>query len=918
VRKLQVSTFAHTRDASPAVRVVDFPDAFDDFREADARVLRDFLDYDFHKNKPPTPTAHPGKNGPLWSPALFNGARSKPNVVSVCALVLDYDGCAGRNLDADEVVARWEKYEHVLHSTYTPGRWRVILPYKTPITPAQHDAVFAWVLRREGDAIDAGCRDASRMFYWPTCRTDLDVEPVFGYTRGELLDPGLLGPDLPSRASPARPGTPSSSPIQSPSRLHPAASNRPPGATGGGAAVSKPPPDAADRTGPKYTAPRENPLGGGADSIYAGIESVDQREDLPLIESRCAFMAHVRADMARQDHARVTEPQWYAGLSIIARCRGGDDLAHEVSSPYPGYDPDACEEKYQRAKGVGPATCAHIRGISTACRACPLQITSPVLLGRTAAAPPSPSALDVSERASVAGGDAPDLLAAIVEAEARQQQARAAEDAALLAVEAARRRLTTLRSARSSGSEDDVAEAVKALGDARETHRQATRIRTARERDTAAARKRTSVDGLPPGADPAVWQRLRMGRDGAPLNVTSNMLHVLDGDPRWRSRLSFDDFATEVCLDGAPLPEEEATRLVGKLGDDYHIDASTNTLLECVRTVAITKKFHPIQNWLDGLRWDGTKRVDDLMLRGFGALPRHDEELVRLLGARFIVSLVARAKKAGAQVDTMLVLTGKQGKFKSSSFRTLVGDPWFADTKMDLANKDSFISLRGKWLIEFGEMAAVRRADDNTGKGWLTSRVDNYREPYGRRNKDHPRTAVTCGSANGEDYEFLQDPTGWRRYWPVTVSKADLGWIADNREMLFAEAVVMHGAGFRWWFDEDTDESARLQKFVAPFVPTHPWTEEVARWLAATVNDRTLELVSIVTVLNRALGKPIGDVTKKDETDMGNILRNIGCERVDRDFENGIYTTRYRRPARMSERAKGGVVNISSRGHAPA
>ena len=70
--------------------------------------------------------------------------------------------------------------------------------------------------------------------------------------------------------------------------------------------------------------------------------------------------------------------------------------------------------------------------------------------------------------------------------------ARTAEDAATLVVEGARRRLTLLRSARTT-SEEDIAEAVKALGDAREAHRLAERTRKARERDTAAAKKRTSV-----------------------------------------------------------------------------------------------------------------------------------------------------------------------------------------------------------------------------------------------------------------------------------------------------------------------------------------------------------------------------------------------------------------------------------------
>ena len=880
MRHLSVSVFAHTRDNSPSPRVLNFPDDLDDFREADARVLRPFLDTDRRGN----PVKQPGKDGPLWSPARFNGARAKANVVSVCALVLDYDY---GDLDAEGVVARWEKYEHVIHSTYTPGRWRVVLPYAAPITPAEHDRIYAWALAREVGYLDGSTSDASRIFYLPTCRTDLDVDPVFGYTTGELLDPACIGLDLPR--------VPRSSGSPSPNQSPPTPARE--GAEGHGR--------------------------GAAGSPYAGIENVDQREDLALIESRCRFMRHVRADAAT-----LPQPEWYAALSIIGRCRGGDDLAHEVSTPYPGYDEAETEETYQRAKvSAGPRTCADIRrlvGPTGACAGCTLQITSPVLLGRG-----ETSSARTSEKNSGVGGagspsadgvPAPtpieevDLFAAVRDAEARQQEARLAEDAAILRVENARRHLTSLRRVGAVASEDDVAAGVAALGAAKEAVRLAERTRKSRERDTAAAKKRTSVEGLPPGADPSVWQRLRMGRESTPTNTTANLLTVLDDDPRWSSRLTYDAFSLDVCLDGVPLPEEQATRLVGKLGHDYALDTSTPALLECVRAVAVARKFHPVQQWLSSLTWDGTPRVNDLMLRGFGALPRNDVDLVRVVGAKFLVSLVARAMQPGAQVDTMLVLTGKQGAHKSSSFRALVGDAWFADTKMDLANKDSFINLSGKWLVEFGEMAAVRKVDDNTGKGWLTSRVDRYRAPYAKRAEDHPRQSVACGTANGEDYEFLQDPTGWRRYWPMTVARADIAWIAEHREQLFAEAVVMYGAGFKWWFDEGSEEAERLKAFVAPYVPTHPWTEAVAGWLQATANDRNLEVFTVATVLNRALGMQVVDITKGYQNEVANILREVGCERVDRSYENGHYVTRYRRPERMMQaRVKGTVVNISSR-----
>jgi predicted P-loop ATPase len=811
---LHVSTFACVTDATPRAVTLDFPHDLDDFRVG-------------------------GKDGPLWSPALFRGTRRlDAEVVSVCALVLDYDAKHGP-YDPAELVERWCGYTHVIHSTHTPGGYRVILPYAAPISADVHRSVYLWALGLD-DRADASCKNPSRAFYRPTCR-DLDTEPVFGYTEGALLDVDRLQIDL---------------------RVRPAGSAHP----------SKPPAPTSPTASAATT-------GAGAADVYASLDGPQQRESLALIETRCAFAAHARADAAT-----LPEPEWYAWLSLVARCVDGDTLVHDIGSAHPGYSGYETEEKYARAKAVGPATCAHVRTLSPACKGCPLQVTSPVQLGR-----------DTTHEVPVPEED---LQAAVTQAEGFLDVARRDEDKAIVAVEMARRRLALLRSATSTASEEDVEAAVVALSGARAGQRAAERTRRGREKELRAARDRISVEGLPAGADPAVWQRLRMqAKAPMPADTLANVLTILDTDPRWSSRFSYDDFSLDVCLDGQPIPEEHATSLTAKLGYDYALDTVTPRVMECMRVAAKKRAFHPVRDWLDGLKWDGTSRVGDLLLRGFGADPLHDEALVREVGTQFIVSLVARVRKPGEKVDTMLILTGKQGMFKSTSFETLVGAPWFLSTKLDLSSKDSYIALRGKWLVEFGEMAAVKRTDDNTSKGWMSNKVDNYRAPYAKRAEDHPRQTVACGSTN-ED-EFLMDPTGYRRYRPFPVGRADIAWIGEHREQLFAEASVLYAAGKTWWFDEGTEWAERMQKWAAPYQTTHPWAETVVAWLEQTAKVPMREVFTITDVLVHALGKNVGDVTKVEHTDVGNILRAVGCPRSGRTMQDGVYTSRYRRPAGM-------------------
>lgn len=813
-------------DARPVPGNIPWPQGFDDFRVGE-------------------------KNGPAFLPVTLGPAerdtltckagetkRCDACVRLVHALVLDYD-VDDRGIPAEDVFARWAGYERVLHSTWTPGRWRVVLPYSRPATPGEHAAVYAWALKREGDLIDASCANPSRLFYLPTVR--VDAEPVFGYAEGELLDVDRLSVDL-----------------------------------GGGPAFSSPSSTSNAPPSPEVGPTRAGGQpGGGAADAYADVDHVEQREDITLIESRCAFMLRARADAAT-----LPEPEWYAWLSVAARCRGGDEVVHDVGSVHPSYTRDETDAKYERAKRVGPATCAHVRTLSPACKGCPLQVTSPVLLGRRE--------------------DTPDPHAEVRDAEVALAQARRAEDDALVTVERARRRLTLLRRADAVASEVDVEAAVRAHAEARGAARAAEKNRKGREKDLARAKARVSVEGLPPGADAAVWQRLYLTKEGRPAGTVGNVLSVLGDDPRWSSRLSYDAFALDVLLDGEALPEERATELTAQLSYDYALDTRTIVVAECVRAVARRREQHPVRAWLASLKWDGVARVGDLTLRGFGGIPGDDEELLRLLGEKFLLSLVARAMVPGCKADAMLVLTGDEGTFKSSSLEALVGTPWFARSKLDLLSKDSFINLRGKWLYEVAELGGMKRVEHHASRAWLSNDVDRYRAPYDRRAEDHPRQTVMAGTDNPG--EFLDDPMGSRRYWPIPVRKADVAWVSENREMLFAEAVVLRGQGRTHWFDQGTPEAERLRRWSLPYQATHPWTETVAAWLHQTAKTGTFESFTTTDVLLRAIGREVGDLTRGEQTEVGNILRALDCPRVGRDASEGATVTRYRRPEGFAAR----------------
>jgi len=104
----------------------------------------------------------------------------------------------------------------------------------------------------------------------------------------------------------------------------------------------------------------------------------------------CPWMQH-----CKDDAAMLPEPEWYRMLSIVGRCIDGNQIAHDVSKPYPKYSAAETEEKLRQAMGAaGPSTCAFIEnelGQGQFCSRCKHRgkIKSPIVLGMPKRARPT-------------------------------------------------------------------------------------------------------------------------------------------------------------------------------------------------------------------------------------------------------------------------------------------------------------------------------------------------------------------------------------------------------------------------------------------------------------------------------------------------------------------------------------------------
>lgn len=285
-----------------------------------------------------------------------------------------------------------------------------------------------------------------------------------------------------------------------------------------------------------------------------------------------------------------------------------------------------------------------------------------------------------------------------------------------------------------------------------------------------------------------------------------------------------------------PLKETDDLRLGDWLSVVYRIKAASRAALsEAIDTVADESRFHPIRDWLKGLRHDGRPRLDKWLIHVLGLqptdLPPKRRRYMELVGRFWLLGMVARVMDPGCKFDYSLVLEGKGGRRKSTFFRTLAGAAYFSDTHFDIGQgKDGWEQLEGLWIYELSELTALRKADSEQVKAFFSSQVDRFRGAYGKYVQAHPRQCVIGCSTNKRQYLF--DLSGNRRYWPLwSEHMINIDWLAKWRDQLFAEALAAYVEGARYAPSPEEEEEL--------FVP-----EQKLRLAETSVQSRLLYLLT--------------------------------------------------------------------------
>jgi len=424
----------------------------------------------------------------------------------------------------------------------------------------------------------------------------------------------------------------------------------------------------------------------------------------------------------------------------------------------------------------------------------------------------------------------------------------------------------------------------------------------------------------PDGTD---WTALlTRSKQGENKGTAENVILILTHDPRWACTVAYNEFANRfVWLREPPWDEEsqysgfrreqelldsDDTRLVAWLGRHYGIHVGNDCAARALAVVGERVKYHPVKEYLDGLQWDGTVRLANWLHDYLGVEPTAFSSAV---GRKWMISAAARIYEPGCKADCALVLEGAQGAKKSTTFAVL-GGAWFTDNVGDIGSKDFKQNLAGKWIVEWAELAGMSRAERNTCKREMSSPSDNYRASYGRRNRDYPRQNVFCGSTN--DAEYLIDPTGNRRWWPVVVGRIDAERLRRDRDQLWAEAVALYQSGIPWWItDEEEEVLAQAKEIQDDKRVRHPWEDMLKVKLEHVHWVTTHELLESYLVQNMNDSRTV----KAAQMQLSDVMKALNWTKARHNNERGYLRPGYRivlpRDAQGTHKA-GDIVEVAT------
>ena len=341
----------------------------------------------------------------------------------------------------------------------------------------------------------------------------------------------------------------------------------------------------------------------------------------------------------------------------------------------------------------------------------------------------------------------------------------------------------------------------------------------------------------------------------------------------------------------------EINTLRREIDNDIGIVTSSDNLYSIIES-SFSPRINPIQEYFKKLSATdiGSSNSDcgnevSLSLKAIPTLAscvvvRNSDKWLPYL-TKWLVGVVANAMDdRECRNHTCLVLTGEQGKFKTT-FLDLLCPPalraYSYTGKIYPQEKDTLTYIGQNLIVNIDDqLKALNKRDENELKNLITCPMVKYRMPYDKYVEEHPHLASFVASVNGND--FLTDPTGSRRFLPFEVLSIDINRAkAISMDTVYTEAKALLKSGFRYWFDDD--EIAKLYKESEEFQVQTAEMELLLRCFEKPTEDNPhstyMTTTEIITYLGYYTHHPLS------LKHMGEALKRAGFEKVSKRRDGG-------------------------------